>query len=392
MSNAALLRRPKYRRHKAKGLAVVTLDGRDYYLGEYGSPASREKYRRLVATWELAGGKAPVPHGETTVAEVLAAYLRFARGYYVKNGRPTNEVPMLKRAMGVVRGLYSRERATAFGPLALKAVRQQMIELGWCRNQVNKQTDRVKRIFKWAASEEMIPGSVYESLRTVAGLRKGRTTARESDPVRPVADDVVEATIAELSPVVRDMVLLQRYTGARPGEICDLRPGDVNRAGPVWEYIPQSHKVEHHERPRVVFIGPKGQAVLLPYLLRPADAHCFSPAEAVAHMRAARHEARTTPASCGNVVGSNRQRRPKRAPREKYDVHSYGRAIRRAAVAAGVAPWSPHRLRHAFATEVRKSHGLEAVQVALGHSQAQVSEIYAARDFALAARVAAEVG
>ena len=39
MSNAVSLRPPKYRRHKAKGPAVVTLNGRDIYLGKYASAA-----------------------------------------------------------------------------------------------------------------------------------------------------------------------------------------------------------------------------------------------------------------------------------------------------------------------------------------------------------------
>jgi hypothetical protein len=35
---------------------------------------------------------------------------------------------------------------------------------------------------------------------------------------------------------------------------------------------------------------------------------------------------------------------------------------------------------------------LEAAQVALGHSQAQITEVYAERDLALAAKVAAAIG
>ena len=268
MSRVNSLRPPKYRCHKGKGLAVVTIAGRDVYLGKYDSPESHEKYRRAIAELMQSGGAPrPAKGDEITVAEVLAAYLRFAESYYVKAGRQTNEVPMLKRIMGVVRDLYAREPATQFGPLALKAVRQKMIELGWCRSQINKQTDRVKRIFKWAASEELIPGGVYDALRTVTGLRRGRTAAKETPPVLPVDDEAVEATIKHLSPTVRDMVLLQRYTGARPGEICELRPGDVNRTADVWEYVPASHKTEHHARPRVIFIGPRAQEVLLPYLL-----------------------------------------------------------------------------------------------------------------------------
>ena len=59
---------------------------------------------------------------------------------------------------------------------------------------------------------------------------------------------------------------------------------------------------------------------------------------------------------------------------------------------APVPAWHPNQLRHTFATAVRKAHGLEAVQVLLGHSHAKVSEVYAERNEALAAKFAAEVG
>jgi integrase len=188
------------------------------------------------------------------------------------------------------------------------------------------------------------------------------------------------------------MVQLQRLTGARAGEICNIRPGDINRTGDVWEYAPESHKTEHHHRPRVIFIGAKGQRILLPYLLRAADAYCFSPREAESKRRARQHEARKVPLSCGNRPGTNRKKQPRRTPAEKYNRNSYARAVRRAAVKAGVGTWSPHRLRHSFATEVRKSFGLEAVQCCLGHAHASVSEIYAQRDFSTAAEVARRLG
>jgi integrase len=257
--------------------------------------------------------------------------MQFAKGYYRKNGKPTNEIKTLKRAIEVVRGLYGRELAANFGPKALKSVRQQMIEIGWCRTQINKQVDRVRRIFKWAESEEIIPSGVYETLRTVSGLRKGRTTARESKPVLPVESDALESTLEHLSPTVRDMVLLQRFTGARPSEICDLQPGDINRTEKVWEYTPRSHKTEHHDKPRVIFVGPKRPEILLSYLLRSPDAFCFSPTEAEEKRRALQHANRKTPLSCGNKPGSSKKKKSKRRPREQYDTITYGRAIRRAA-------------------------------------------------------------
>ena len=65
-------------------------------------------------------------------------------------------------------------------------------------------------------------------------------------------------------PVVADMVRFQRLTGCRPGEVCQIRPCDVDRSGEVWEYRPESHKTEHHGLERIIYIGPKAQDVLCP--------------------------------------------------------------------------------------------------------------------------------
>jgi site-specific recombinase XerC len=61
-------------------------------------------------------------------------------------------------------------------------------------------------------------------------------------------------------------------------------------------------------------------------------------------------------------------------------------------MAAGIRRWGPNRLRHNFATIVRKQHGLEAAQVALGHARADVTQIYAEKNLALATKVAALIG
>lgn len=79
------------------------------------------------------------------------------------------------------------------------------------------------------------------------------------------------------------MVQLQLCTAARPGEIVSMRLGDVNTAAPIWEFLPRAHKTEHHEKGRVILIGPKGQAILREFLseaLAGLDSHVFSPADA----------------------------------------------------------------------------------------------------------------
>jgi integrase len=64
----------------------------------------------------------------------------------------------------------------------------------------------------------------------------------------------------------------------------------------------------------------------------------------------------------------------------------------RACEKAGVPPWSPLQLRHARASEIRERYGLEASQCVLGHERADVTQIYAERNEALAAEVMAEIG
>jgi integrase len=59
---------------------------------------------------------------------------------------------------------------------------------------------------------------------------------------------------------------------------------------------------------------------------------------------------------------------------------------------AGVPVFRCNRIRHTYATKVRREHGLEAAQVLLGHSQADVTQIYAERDLAKAIEVAKKIG
>jgi integrase len=391
MSNAFPMRVPKYRRHKAKGLAVVTINGRDRYLGKYGSAASKSEYKRLVAEYLQNGGSQPCK-AETTIAEVMAAFLRHAKNYYRKHGKPTREYGHIVEVCGFIKPLYSRSLATDFGPQALEVVRQSMIEAGYSRGFINKQVDRIKRMFRWAASKELIPSAIPQALSMVTGLRRGRTEAHETAPVVPVEDESIEATLEQLPPIVADMVRLQRLTGMRPEEVCMLKPADIDRNDSIWTYRPGSHKTEHQGRERVVLLGPKSQEILLRYLARDATTNCFRPCDSEAKRRAARQAARKTPATCGNRVGTNRVKQPKRKAGQSYSTPSYRRAIHRACDRAVIDRWSPNRLRHSAATEIRREFGLEAAQVILGHSAADVTQVYAERDLAKGLEVARQIG
>ena len=126
-------------------------------------------------------------------------------------------------------------------------------------------------MFTWGVSEEHVAPNVATALSSVKGLRKGRSEAVESEPVVPVDDATVQATLPHMSPTLTAMVQLQLLTGARPGEICFLRPCDVTLGvDGVWRYTPDSHKTEHLGKRRRIHIGPKAQEILRPFLDREA--------------------------------------------------------------------------------------------------------------------------
>jgi integrase len=178
-----------------------------------------------------------------SVNEVLLAFMRWAATHYrTPAGEPTTEIGELKLSLRHVRELYGHTHAAEFGPQALAALRQHMIGLKWCRTLINRRIERVKRVFKWAASEELVPVTVHQALRTLAGLPKGRTEARESEPVKPVDPAHVAAVLPHLNEHVRTMIELQSLTGMRPGEVCQLRFCEVGRTGDVWVYRPTQHK------------------------------------------------------------------------------------------------------------------------------------------------------
>jgi integrase len=403
-----ITRPPKYARHKASGQAVVKVNRRLRYLGPWNFVESKVKYQEALSEWSAEQGTKPaattapvLPESDITMVELLNAYLVHAQTYCVKDGQQTTHVHVLRCVIRVWKKLFGAVLVRNIKPFHLKAIQNQMVADKQSRGYVNKITSCSKTMFRWAVENDLCPAPVWQGLLAVRGLVKGRTKARETKPVEPVDDAVVEATAPYLPEIVADMVQLQRLTGARPSEVCAIRPCDVDRSGDVWLYRPQSHKTEHHGRGRVIAIGPRAQDVLRTYLLRESTAHCFSPQESEVKRNAGRRETRKTP-----LTPSQAARKPKRHPRrpkgDKYTKDSYRRCISRAVELAneerrqaGLDPlqdWHPNQLRHSLGTDVRKRFGLEAAQVVLGHSKANTTEIYAARDLQKAMEVARQVG
>jgi integrase len=394
---------PSYLPHPASGQARVRINGRDFYLGPYGSSESKQAYARFIAE-NCGNGQAPtitIPAGERlTVAALVVKYDDFAQGYYMKNGVPTDARYVIKAAITPLVRLYGAAPADEFGPKRLKAVREEIITKGrkrkgkytgepLSRKYINDRIACIVRMFKWAVEEELVPVTVYQSLKTVAGLRKGRTKdVRESRKIKPVPEEHIPPVLQQLSPQLAAMVQIQKWTGMRPDEVTILRPCDIDRTGEIWSYTPFTHKTEHHEIEKVILIGPKAQAVLEPWLNRDAISYLFSPKEVYeASVAAQRKE--------GNGRRNRRQRkvgRGARRPRDHYDDESYCQAVERACKRAKVPKWTPGRLRHNAGTQVRSEFGAEAAQLVLGHQNLSTTEIYAEKDMAKYRDIMKEIG
>lgn len=218
---------PKYRKHRASGQAIVTIEGRDFYLGPHGTKASRAEYDRIVGEWLANNRRLPQPpNTDITVNELLAAFWRHAQVRYRRpDGKPSSELDIHRSCLRPVRRLYGHAPVSTFGPLALDAVKAEMEKLGWVRTSINKHIGRIKRVFRWGVSKELIPASVLAPLESVEGLALGHTDAPESEEVQPVADHAIEAVRKAVSSQIRAMIDLQVITAMRPGEMVSCGAG-----------------------------------------------------------------------------------------------------------------------------------------------------------------------
>jgi integrase len=352
---------------------------REVSLGRAGSAEARAEYARICAEVATNSMRIPGPVAHLSVSEVCRAHAAWARGYYDRR-----QYHRVWTALKPVWELYGSVRAVDFGPLALQTVRARYVEAGYARTFCNQLTACVRRCFRWAAGEQMVPITVAQALAAVAALRLGKTAAPERKRVRPPAIEDVEKTLSHLVPTLADMMRVLRLCGCRPGELCAVTAGDMDRnwlqveGVPLWSALLEAHKNAWRGGERLLVFGPRAQAILSPYLDRPADQHLFRPLDGL------REYCRQH-----GIEGHAEHWRP--APGPCYTTAAVDRAVRKACAKAGVTAWRPNQLRHLTATEVETRYGRESAQAVLGHDNPTTTSIYSERA-QKAARVLAEVG
>ena len=327
--------------------------------------------RQLIADlWAKPGDtpkSPPEPNRAATVTDLAVEFARYAKRKYGDKPEWTSQI---RNVLKDIRKTHGHLSAVEFGPVRFENYRQTLVERGLSRTVVKRKSNYVVKMFKRGVKMELIPVELWQRLLSVGPVEMDVKPKKKR---WSVDNSIVKATQRELTPLISDMVELQRLIGARPSEVCNIRPCDIDRSSEVWIYTPASHKTEHHGHSRHIAIGPKAQAVLSRYLLRDEKAYCFTPSEAYEQHFTRRHEERSTPMNEGNRP---KPRKPK-AFKPCYDHNAYRRAIQRAALRAFPVPeadkddetkvkewkeryvWRPNQLRKSAAAEARTEFVLQ---------------------------------
>lgn len=302
------------------------------------------------------------PRG-ATVADLCAAWADHCREYYKGTSTAVNAVLDVR----LFREMFGGAALAELTHGDMLQLRDALVRSGVSRSTVNARLWRVKYMIAWALDEGLIPAAVKAELTQVKGVKRGRSAAPERQPVRPVDDATIAATVAHMVANTADMVRLHRLTGMRPCELCAMRWSDIDTTCTPWVYRvrPEANKNAWRGElgvPRVVLIGPKAREILTRH--KDGGDVPFSPMAAMEEHVMARRAARVTP------VYGKRKDAP-HVPRvlgDRWTTDAYTKTIAAACRRAKIAPWGANRLRHAFGTEVRRAFGLDAARAVLGHT------------------------
>lgn len=371
---------PKLSYHKARKQYYARFDGKMIYFGrDYTTAAQRfaETLTRYEAG-EPVGGR---PKEAITIVEAVERYLTYAKSYY--------DAPLadaIRRSLQRLCELYDREPLEELSPKKLKTLQEHLVQNGaLTRYGINRTAEDVKRFTKWCVSEEFCPPAVYDALRCVSALRRGKTAAPEPEPAHIPTEADIRAVAPHMAGTLGDAVMLQFFTGCRPGEVLGIRPQDVETEGNVWRIRVEEHKTSYRGHSRTLYAGPEAQKLLRPYLLREHDRPCFRPRDSVEAVQAR------------SMVHRRPNQKPKprktnRTMKDQYDVPAYRRAVVRACAAVGVEKFTPHAIRHTAAARFRREFGLDVCQRLLGHRHAAITEVYAEADESMAVEAMEKIG
>jgi integrase len=369
----------RVKKNRSANTCYATFNGGKVWFGREDDPETRVRYASYVAAWE-ARGRQPEPEEQTDGVTVRELVERRRRGIEEQKGAAwfNRNGTRFDLALQPLLDAHGDGPAAEFSPLNLKAIRFGMIHGGrLCASEINARIGIIKAAFRWAVSEELVPASIQVGLETVGGLGDGDFGTRGSKARAPVAEDVVRATLLYLHPVAAAIVELLWWTGARPAEVFDLRPQDIETDGPAWCVTVKKHKTARFGKVRFLGLGPRAQEILRRFLdrvPRPAKTKpIFAPA-----MSMTKEQARARDRAPTDRRGRSRKLS------DRYDAGALRTAISRAVTRANrdraeadkLPQWTPYQLRHSALTRIRRERNEEDAALIAGHARKSMTDHY----------------
>ena len=377
---------PSIRVHKSTFQYVVYHAGKRHYLGAWTAKDKRPPESVQVAYSALIGkilsiAEEPIARPDLwsmslTVGDLVERFL-----VDVQRDRPKT-VSRWRCYLRPLAELYADWPIGSFGPSRLLKVQDHLIAAGNSRSGINHTIGRIRQAFAWGVYREFAKPELLVGLKTVPPVRFGRALEKSARGMVP--DSIIEETLPHLPPRIRAMVQIQRASGMRPGEVCALTMGQIDRAKSVWWFKPTHHKTAHMGRRRWIPLGPKAQEALAPWLRADPEKPLFSPAESVEEWRKSKRKK----GKAAKVA--NYRERP---PGAQYTPNRYGQIIRAACAREGIPVWSPNQLRKAAAQAVYESLGLDHARALLGHHSDEITNRhYLSQELGKAEAAALKIG
>ena len=370
---------PSYRLHKPSGQAVVTLDGKDHYCGEFGTEASKAKYDAFIVRW-IEAGRREIPKA-ITIGNLVARYAAHSEVYYTKQGATTSQFERIRLVTRAVAERHGDELPAAFGPQKFKALRKTWVGKGLCRNTVNAYAKAVIEMFRWGVEEGIVNGMTLFDLKAVKPIGSGREQTHDRPKVMPVSIDRVQAVIKKTNRRVGNMIRVQLITGMRSGDVCSMRWCDIDRSGDVWIYEPKWHKTQHLGVVRQVALSQDVRNILEEYAHLPPGVPIFRSSQS--KTRDEEMSLKLLKVKVRNYYNSIKMAclRAWPHPTIKTSRHSWTQDEKVVMIEHIMkVRWFPHQLRHLSATLIRANLDIEAARVTLGHSTVATTERYAQPD------------
>lgn len=319
------------------GQWMVKLGGKCHYLGTDKAAATLQ-YRDLIVEFYGPSKVLPAldPDG-ITVAELMSRFVEAVLAECSPRWRE-NKRCVYKQVNRHLVEHYGSLPAEDFGPKAYKAVRVLMAsEKGRSYTYINMLCTRLKAAWRWGVSEELVSESSYRRLLTVPDLEPGSLGLADGKEVLPVKKALYESTLPYLTDACADFLRLLWITGARPKELIDLTPAELEKDDRHWVYRPKHHKTRKKNKLRAIVFGAESEAILKKYWPRKVQERFFAFYSDAAVIR---------------------------------------NAVYRACARARLPRWHPYQLRHAAVTRIALEHGKEVAAAVAGHANVLTTERY----------------